>query len=438
METETETGQEIQPVDENEELQQALRGVYLDVEDIDEYFHSLSSRPVIANEWSTDDVSSRAELNDLLMTRYDTESLEATPTCECGHTTVPGIICQDCGTEAIVPAEKPIESKVWIKAPDGVLGLINPTVWNILSKLFKKDNNDILTWLVDPYYRPPSPRSEWLRLLSDAGVERGLNYFIANFDAIMEILLSVNGFTSLKKAELARTKQWIAQNRHKFFPQHLPIPCKITFIIESLDIGAPRADLRMRDALDAMRTIQGLYSGIDTQPSLQLKEARAAKASIQLASFYFQQYKHNLSSKGGWFRRHVFGSRPAFSFRAVITSISRPHRYDDCHLPWSLAISLFKMHLHNKLAKLGYTPKQATQFITDSMIKYNDKMSELLDQLIAEAPGRGPVVVLQRNPSLQRLSAQRLFVTAIIKDPDINAMCLSVLVLKGPNEICSA
>lgn len=408
-------------------------GVYLDVEDFDQHYFSLQREPIIANEWNVDAYSSRSDLNDLLVTRYDSDSLDATPSCDCGTTVVSGAVCHVCGTVAVVPAEKPIESRVWIRAPEGVLGMINPIAWLVLEPCFVKDNNHLLTWLVDPHYRPPNPNSEWLVRLEELGFKRGLNYFIENFDTIMDVLIKTRAFTGKRKDELDKLQMWIERNRTKLFPQQLPIPCKITFIIESLDIGTSYGDLKMKDALDALRTIQGLYSGIDTQPSQQTKESRTAKASMQLANFYKLQYRWALGPKAGWFRRHVFGSRPAFSFRAVITSISEVHEYDDCHLPWSLAISLFKMHLHNKLAKRGFTPLQATQFIAEKTLKYDPLMEELLNELIREAPGRGPVIVLQRNPSLKRLSAQRLFVTRIKNDPKINTISLSVLVLKGPN-----
>jgi len=172
------------------------------------------------------------------------------------------------------------------------------------------------------------------------------------------------------------------------------------------------------------------------------------------------QYSKTLSPKSGWFRRHVFGTRPAFSFRAVISSLHGEHRYNEVHLPWSLSVSLFKQHLLNKLHRRGMPPAKANQYLQDHIETFSELLSELFDELSEEATEQSrqeairrsgsilhrmvnlPVdlqydsgigTIIQRNPSLKRLSAQRFFITKIKKDPAINTISLSVLVLKGPN-----
>jgi hypothetical protein len=71
------------------------------------------------------------------------------------------------------------------------------------------------------------------------------------------------------------------------------------------------------------------------------------------------------------------------------------------------------------------------------MYKYTHQYCPLLDQLfqelIAESPYDGIPIILQRNPTLVRLSAQALRVTKIKTDPHINTISMSVLALKGPN-----
>ncbi len=42
-------------------------------------------------------------------------------------------------------------------------------------------------------------------------------------------------------------------------------------------------------------------------------------------------------------------------------------------------------------------------------------------------------MIVQRNPSLDRLSAQCFFITYVKKDPNINTVSMSVMTLKGPN-----
>ena len=73
--------------------------------------------------------------------------------------------------------------------------------------------------------------------------------------------------------------------------------------------------------------------------------------------------------------------------------------------------------------------------------KDDEEIAEILNELIEESPyatirsgKKGIPIVLQRNPTLDRLSAQLLYVTKFKSDNlEDNTIGLSVLVLKGPN-----
>ena len=164
-----------------------------------------------------------------------------------------------------------------------------------------------------------------------------------------------------------------------------------------------------------------------------VREVRAVKAISQLASYYRTFQQEALRGKYGWFRKHVFGSRLHFTFRAVISSLSERHSYDELHLPWSLSVTAFKIHLTSKLIKRGFTPNQINEFLYEHVLKYHPLLDELFQELVSESPCGGIPVVFQRNPSLARTSAQTLRVTRVKTDVDINTISLSVLVLKGPN-----
>jgi hypothetical protein len=169
-------------------------------------------------------------------------------------------------------------------------------------------------------------------------------------------------------------------------------------------------------------------------------EARTVKVICNFARFYRAFSEETLSQKSGILRKHVFGIRLHFTARAVITSISTNHNYDDLHIPWNVAVQLFSIHLTNKLYRLGYTPREVERHLREHSLRYCPILDRLLKELIAESPYVGIPCLLQRNPSLARGSAQQLFITKVKTDHDpITMLCtdntfsLSVLILVGYN-----
>lgn len=451
---------EVGPADVSASYFEAKGGIFLDLEDFSEMYSRCSRPPTFVNDLDQNDIASRERLNDLLLTTYESDTLESVPSCTCGAlrggTANSNQVCLDCGTTPTIPAEREIESQLWIRAPNGVRGLIHPLLLGYLDRFFGSNGASIIQYMMDPFYRPKKKTPQLLQI-DRSHHKRGLNYFITNFDEVFQFLLYGVSISKTKKLK-ERFAQFIARNRSKLFPNALPIPSKITFIVESTPTGK-FGDNSMESALDAVRTIGGISSGVEVLRIDQL-ESKAFRASMQLTNFYDVQYSKSLSPKPGWFRRHVFGSRPAFSFRAVISSLSEAHRYNEVHLPWSLSVSLFKQHLRNKLQnKHGMSPSKSNQYVNDHIETYSPLLDEIFTELIEEATMQskadsvrkadsilrkidlpdelhydaGIPVVIQRNPSLKRLSAQRFFVTKIKKDPNINTISLSVLVLKGPN-----
>lgn len=411
-------------------------GVYLDVVDFDLLYNMSTIVPKFVDEMNVDDLSNREKLTEMLITRYESETLDSVPTCNCGELRYGWVggsaVCDNCGSGISVPAERPIESQLWIRAPKGVTALIQPRMLDAMIQFFRAGGESIVTWLLDPLYRPKREVSAHFKL-REKGIKRGLNFFIENFDEIFNTLMYGLGInrTRADKIEFA---EWMQRNRQKLFPKAIPIPSKITFIVEQTATGK-FADTSMTSAFDAINTITSIYSGIN-EPTQQVKESRAFRACQQLAAFYETQYRKALGPKSGWFRRHVFGSRPAHSFRAVISSLSENHLYDEVHLPWSLALSLFELHIANKLLKMGMSPNEINKLVNDHYERYHPVLDSVLRQILAEHPsGRGFPCVIQRNPSLKRLSAQRFFISKIKTDSNINTISLSVLVLKGPNKI---
>ena len=412
-----------------------VTGIYLDVIDFDLMMQMSSTPPTFANDLDINELESRRKLQEKLYTHYESDTIDNIPSCSCQHykdARYYGMVCDRCGTTVMIPSERPIESALWIRAPEGVLALINPLVYTNLVSTFKKNGVSIIEWMIDPHYKAPRNGHQVIARLEALGIQRGLNYFISHFDAIINILTANTVFSNKKKAPLQRFKAWIERNRENLFPQALPVPSKLSFILEDIEVGR-FADHAMADALDAVSTIASLNSGV-TAPTQQQKENRAVKACAQLASFYEGQCRTTLGDKPGLFRRHVFGTRPAMSFRAVITSLSANHRYDEMHLPWSLAVSLFRVHIYNYLLRMSLSPMEARKHIAEAIVKVDPVVEQILNTLITtHSSSCGWPSMFQRNPSLKRLSAQRLFITKVKTDIEDYTIGFSVLVLKGMN-----
>jgi hypothetical protein len=416
-------------------------GFSLRIVDQNHMFETSARPPIIVNNFDTTCKEDKDTLNKLLYTRYEGDSLDVLPSCDCGllHGQYNvDIECPNCHTEVKSVTERPLESSLWLAPPAGVKTFMNPQVWIILSKALTHSGQNLLEWMCSPTYQPNGTITKKLQKLQDVyrdeNIERGINTFFDRFDHIFQLIINFRMIKG-RKQNILDLITFVEQNRSVLFTKHLPIPSRMGFITEKTVTGK-YADTTMSLALDAVRTITGtVYS---TMPlTLKVRQARAVKAISLLAEYYTAFISDSLGSKHGWFRKHVFGSRLHFSGRAVISSLSDNHSYSELYLPWSMSVMLFKTHLTSKLIRRGFTPNMCTKFLFEHTLKYHPLMDELFQELISEAPvmnGDGGIrVVLQRNPSLLRGSAQTLRVTKIKTDVDDNSISMSVLVLKAPN-----
>ena len=409
-------------------------GIGYRIIDFNERFSCLSKPPIIINHMDVVSKEGKKKLNDLLYSQYEGDILDVPPSCDCGETHgehMVGVTCSNCDTEVFPHTEKPLESNVWLEVPECVTAFIGPVVWNILSNHLTVNSINIAKWFCITTYRPADKDHRVIQRLTSItkqlGIQRGFNAFHDNFDRILDAL---HQHRLIK--DHAMLFAFVEKHRDRIFCQYLPIPSRLCFVTEK-NGSAIYTNTAMKPAIDAVRTITSIYNAPRT-PSPATMENRAATAVCQLASMYPPVVGRDLAPKEGWYRRHIYGSRSHFSFRAVISSISGPHDYEDAHLPWGLAITVFKLHIASKLLRRGYTPNEAYREIYESIGRYNPHIHEILEELIAESPdGRGIPCIIQRNPTLNRGSAQRFFITKVKTDPSIITISISVLVLNASN-----
>lgn len=410
-------------------------GVEAEIVNHDDLFASLTSPPVIINDFDVTTEEDRERLNTMIMSRYEGDTLDVIPSCECKAVKYEhnvGVVCGVCGFTCMSVTERPLESLLWITTPRGVDTLINPWAFHVLKPVFLYKGVNLLDWITNPGYQPPNQdANNVLEYIKSMNIGRGINAFYRNFDQLMNLFLREILPNNKNQQQMDDTITFITMYRKEIFCKYLPCPSRITFITENTATGT-YADTGMTPAVNAMRA----FSSIENSPTpLRQREieVRTIKALNMLVAYYAPFISTQLGGKPGWYRKHIFGSRDSFSFRAVISSLSDPHHYEDLHLPWSLSVMTFKIHLTNKLLRRGFTPNEANKFLFENTLCYHPLLDELFKELIAEAPRGGIPVIFQRNPTLTRLSAQRLYVTHVKTNPAINTISPSVNILSGMN-----
>lgn len=411
----------------------------------DELFAQLKSPPIIINDVMESSEEEKETLKSLIYTRYNSDLLSNLPSCECAgmdggdQTGVTGeynigVICNNCGTAVKSPIEQTIEPILWMRAPKGVRKLINPVVWTMLNNRFSKSSFKVIQWICDTTYRPQSKVPVALDYIQQAGIQRGYNYFIENFDFIMNTLFEMKDFALQRKGGRPPRdylRELLARDRDCIFSDYLPLPNKSLLIIEETNKGT-YVDPIVIGAIDAIQTIASIDNSM-SQHSVRVKENRTIKTIVELSDFNDNYTRNGLAEKAGIFRKHVFGSRVHFSFRAVISSITDKHDYNEIHIPWGVATSVFRYHILNRLEKLGYTVNSALEFLNRHAKRYSPLLDQIFTDLIESSPDKRIPCTLGRNPSLHRSSLQLVGISQIRKDPEIATIGISILIVKGLN-----
>lgn len=434
-------------------------GVSLRLVGFDQLFQTARNQPIIINELPEDSEDDKKRFNQLIYTKYTTDDLLSNlPSCECGAVTGEynlGLVCRNCRQPCCSPMEQDLEPLVWMRAPQGVRALINPIVWTMLNEKFKRNGFEILRWICDSTYKTQTAFPAVMQSVQELGIPRSYNHFVENFEAITDALFELKQFKSRRGMD--PLQQLIREQRDCVFSQYLPLPNRSLLVIEESNVGI-YVDPIVTGAVDAIRTMQAIDSS--TAPlSVRTKENRTIKTIHQLSEFYDGVNRTTLAKKEGIFRKHVYGTRSHFSFRAVISSLTNAHHYAELHIPWGIGCSVFRIHLVNKLFRRGYTTNQAVALLNEHAEKYHPLLDELFRELIQESPHvveaertmldpanpddfsravvvperKGIPVVFQRNPSLERGSAQAMYVTQVKTDVDIRTVSLSILSVVGFN-----
>lgn len=416
-------------------------GIYLKVVNYDTMYRHQSHPAILMNEFNIDLEADRLRLNNLIYASLDGDSLNNTAACDCNTITGMdnyGVRCGICLSQVMPITEKPLESMLWIRVPTGIKAFMNLTVWRILSKNLTHSNFNILEYLCNPRYNAPSNlAADKMRKLERLDIPRGYNHFIEHYEGILVGLFKA-GLIGPSASARKRRKimRFLQENQDKTFSEYLPFPTRLGFIKESAN-NRVTADPKMVAAVNAAHILIGIDNreNAENQPKLAqaVKEARVVSA-LQNFNEYYRTFESDIIfKKPGIARKLIYGTRPHFGFRAVITSRQKPHRQDALEMPWPVSVLLFKVHLQNKLLTRGYTPNEMQALIYENTLRWHPELERLFDELLAEAPNNTIPTTFGRNPTLTRGSIGYNQIDCIKTDTTDNTISVSPLNLIDKN-----
>lgn len=409
---------------------------YLAFENLDKVFNMLSSPPFIANELKLDSEEDKANFNRLVYTSYQGDSLKLTAQCTCGKIKGDfriGEFCDSCHTVCRPQYSGEIESLIWILPPEGISGFILPVIWHMLTVAYKQDNVNVIRWLCDPLYRIPlSKMPDKVKYLMDKGHQRGYKYFIEHFfEIIDDLTFTVSGKIPRRYKAIYEV---IQRNKDKIFCSALPVPSKIALVLEKSNRDN-YFDKSLFPAIDAV-ILASEMGHLPEDTPLARYENKMVNIIDKMSVFIKNFTTDLLTGKYGIFRKHYFASRLHFTARQVITSNHGVHNADELVIPWTAAVKLFLEHLRSKLLKPPYSMNfnDINDLLTYAANNYDPLIDKLLTEIIVDdSPWKGFPCLFSRPPILTRGSIQFFYITGFTKDPLVNTIKISPLVLVMPN-----
>jgi len=404
----------------------------------DEMFNSITGEKFLVNNFDIFNNESKKVIDNYLMKNYSEDNISIIPSCSCGAIKGAyyiGDYCDQCNTHVKNTLEDNISFLLWVKKPDEVERFISPMVLSILLEKYKiaKPTLSIIQWLMLPGFkidkrqqRVNLPAIDRLTtIFENYKIARGYNSFVQNIVNIVEIL--EKEFNKTKKIDTGMV-DFIYNNREMYLSNYLPFPNKTIFTTESNEMGK-FIDKNIIPCINVVRRLTGI--DVHYRPP-SVKQTRVATSLIDLAQFYVNYTKETFFSKNGLIRQHISSTRSHFTARAVATSIVEVHDYDEIHIPWSIACSLFREHILNKLLKRGYIYKNAVNLLLYHTRIHSPVLEEIFTELIRESNG-GIKVFLNRNPSLHRGSILTVRITRIKNDVKDNTISISLLIVRPLN-----
>lgn len=383
--------------------------IYLELVDFNEMI-SVIQNPRFINEI---DINSEEDFNEVINQTtivYDNRSgndqISLLPKCQCGYLHFKGaneLTCPKCGTVPTTQVSAEVETQWWFKKPENITRLMNPVVFHMLQDRFSANGWDAIAYITDPFYTGATKIPTWLAHVQNRFPQRGWNFFIENFDEIIEFLMSISPF-KCPRGEEDYLKMLIKRDYNKVFCDFIPLPNKLLFPYEKTNFCIYRSGSSSR-ASGFIQLMMSIDSPIQ-ELSQKSRESRLAKLYRTISEYQYHHVRTEISPKEGEVKRHNLGSKTVLSGRTVIISKTGPQHHEDVGIPWFMTLAVFRPVFINKLMRRGYSLNQAVNLLRKHTTVYSQLLSDIMDEMLDEAPNGAIHILYDRNPSLKHGSMQ--------------------------------
>ena len=405
----------------------------LRLSDLEDRFRRTRN-PVLLNKFDFSKKGYADQINSVTYSKGAEVTFSAS--CECGYLEDNfniGMTCPKCGTkveDSLITSKGAMEHKAWISFPKEIPGVLHPTAYFVLSKWMKKGTTNYIDLILDPRANVPNELKGVLR-------GHGFKYFHDDFDYLMEFFLSFIKKGSAKENQytVMMYREFINRYRSVMFTRYLPaLNSALHPITNAENADRKYADKGSQFILEAAHTLSHLEfypKRTRRQDDVDLACFSAYKSHVAYLNDIIEK---KLKKKTSILRKHVFGARFHWSARSVIRPITGPHRYDELHVPWAIAVNLLRVHIVGRLIRHhGMLANEAWNRQQNALIKEDPLIRSMIEDFIEECPYPGLPLFIQRNPSIRRGAAQIMYMTKVHKNIHDKTIGMSSLTIAAPN-----
>lgn len=394
----------------------------------DEQFELTKSKsgidPVVINTFDLSDPDYMDKLSELVFS--DGSGVDFVPKCQCGelqgHKQL-GLMCKDCGTPVSKSTgldDNNLFCRNWLSCPKQLPdGWLTPRVYLALSTwlTYGKGNKGSKTGqnYIDDILNVETPIPQGLVGIIDG---KGFKYFHDNFDRIINYFIHDHPDFS-KRPNALPMKYFLSLYRDQIWCHYIPIlSSAVSPIVTNDGVGSNRkqySDTTADHILKAAISLSRVHFS-NKRTTLRTIERITFKAYKDIIEYFEDATSKYLSTKKAIPRAHIYGSRFHWSFRSVIVPITRPHRDDELHVPWRLAVNTFRDHILSKLCNtMGYSLEAAILKTRKAINLVDPEIEKILNDFIVESD-RGLPCLWHRPPSIRDGNVMLKYITKVKTD----------------------
>lgn len=402
---------------------------HFELVDLEQVFAANPDAKVINSDCSVTKNLAK-DMTDIIFSNCDGD-LGFVPSCQCGNTkgvSKLGLRCPLCETEVTSRFVDSISHNTWISIPNDFPPVLHPVVYIVLREFVTENSRKkgadggLGKYSVIDAFLNPSLESKKSGIeLSDelkvllAG-KRGFDYFYEHVDEMLDIFLHKYS-KNAKKKQTAVLEEFLRKYRHLMFTRKLPllhsslhpVTSKAGRTLKYIDSNSGevmKALITLNNCIDKMRRVTMSMNAINKS---------LYTVYTQIIEYYTSLVDNKkggkLGGKPGMLRKHCFGSRLHFTYRAVVKPQSTPMPLDELVMPWGIMLTELKLPILNYLVhQYGLSASDAYDKYQQALTKYDKDIDACIRQFIdTSRHGRIPVI-MGRNPTIAYGSVMLLYV----------------------------